>query len=183
MDQRDNSTPALESLRRRDRDAVAWLVNEHQRLVLALGQSMGLRVADLDDAAAEVFANVYRAIPRFRGQSLLRTWIYRIAVRTLAGFREKTRRSLPSLSEEPADAAQIGPDQSAATAERNRRIWAAVARLSPREAMAIEMYYRLGMPLEEIAEALDCPVGTVKTLLFRARQRLRDMLSGEENAL
>lgn len=179
--ERQDSIPGLESLRRRDDDAISWLVNEHQALVLGLAQSMGLRGADLEDAAAEVFAHVYRAVPGFRGDSQLRTWLYRIAVRTLSNWRQKARRNFTSLTEEPHDPVSCGPAQLVENAERNQHIWAAVARLAPREAAAIDLHYRQGWPLEDIAAALNCPVGTVKTLLFRSRQRLRDMLAGEED--
>jgi RNA polymerase sigma-70 factor (ECF subfamily) len=64
--------------------------------------------------------------------------------------------------------------------EESLRIWAAIARLEPREAAAIQLYYREDWPLDEIAEALGCPVNTVKTLLFRGRERLRQRLKEKE---
>jgi RNA polymerase sigma-70 factor (ECF subfamily) len=71
------------------------------------------------------------------------------------------------------------PAERAERSEMHRRLWDAVAELEPRSCMAIELYYRQGLPLEEIAAALECPVGTVKTLLFRAREELRKALRDE----
>lgn len=75
---------------------------------------------------------------------------------------------------------QPSPQERAQVAEESRRVWAAVARLDERQAAAVQLHYREGWPLEEIAEALDCPVGTVKTLLFRGRERLRQLLKEDE---
>ncbi|HEX2972534.1 MAG TPA: RNA polymerase sigma factor, partial [Tepidisphaeraceae bacterium] len=177
-------SPSLDRLLRRDPDAFAWLVDEHQALVLMLGQSMGLFGMDLEDAAAETFSNVYRALPKFEARSSLRSWIYRIALRTFAHFRRRRRRQATvALPEELHDRGQVSPDQHLAEVETNERIWALVARLDAREAAAVELHYRQGWSLDEIADTLECPVGTVKTLLFRGRQRLREAIGGKESEL
>jgi RNA polymerase sigma-70 factor (ECF subfamily) len=169
--------PSLDRLRGCDPAAFEWLVNQHQPLVLMLGQSMGLFGMDLEDAAAEVFCNVYRALPKFEARSSLRSWIYRIAMRTLAHFRRRRRRQvIAALPEDVHDPTQPPPDQRLADGEIHDRIWAIVASLGAKEAAAVELYYRQGLSLEEVAETLGCPSGTVKTLLFRARQRLRQSL-------
>lgn len=175
-----HSSPQLERLRRRDEEAFALLVREHQALVLALGQSLGLAGADLEEAVAEAFASVYLALPRFRGRSLLRTWVYRVALRTLARYRRRLRRR-PSaeLHEGLAAESDEAPGQRLELEDENRRLWDAVASLDPRQAAVIELHYRQGWPLEEIAQAVGSPVGTVKTHLFRGRQRLRELLEKE----
>jgi len=145
--------------------------------VLGLAQAQGLRGADLDDAAAEVFANVFRALPRFEGRSALTTWVYRIASRTIPKARARHRHAVGvQMPDGLADTRELTPSVALETADRNRRVWDAVARLEPREALAIEMCYRRGWPVAQIAEILECPEGTVKTLLFRARQKLRRSL-------
>lgn len=181
MDGSELESPNLDRLRQRDPDAFARLVDQHQPLVLALAQSMGLHGADLDDAAAEVFDHVYRALPTFQARAQLRTWLYRIALRTLARFRHRLhRRSTNPLPPDLRDPAQPPPAQRLENAELHQRIWAAVASLDPRQAAAVELHYRQNWPLEQIADALECPVGTVKTLLFRARQSLRQTLNDQE---
>lgn len=148
---------------------------------MALGQSMGLSGADLDDAAAEVFAAVYRALPKFQGKSQAGTWVYRIAVRTIGKSKRRSeRRETHALPEERVDERAPRPDAQSEEQETNGRIWEAVAELEPRSAAAVELYYRQGWGLERIAEVLERPVGTVKTLLFRARQQLRERLTDEE---
>jgi RNA polymerase sigma-70 factor (ECF subfamily) len=173
----------IEPLRRREPAAFAMLVERHQPLVLGLCQSMGLRGADLDDAAAEVFANVFRAIPGFEARSTVGTWVYRIACRTIGRMRARNRRAVGSeLPSEHPDAGQPSPLRQSEDAETYQRLWDAVAELDEREAMAIEMHYRRDWPVEQIADVLECPQGTVKTLLFRARDKLRRKLARQEIA-
>jgi RNA polymerase sigma-70 factor (ECF subfamily) len=171
----------LDLLQQRDSGAFRQLVERHQATVLGLCQAMGLRGADCDDAAAEVFANVFRALPRFEGRSALGTWVYRIACRTIPKVRGRSRKhKSASLPEEQIDRAQASPLEHSQATEANEKIWAAVAQLPEREAMAVEMFYRHQWPIEQIASALECPQGTVKTLLFRARQKLKESLARQE---
>ena len=181
IDRDDEIELPIEPLRRREPAAFAMLVERHQPLVLGLCQSMGLRGADLDDAAAEVFANVFRALPGFEARSALGTWVYRIACRTVAKVRTRNRRGAGSeLATEPPDVSQPSPLEQSETAETYQRLWDAVAQLDEREAMAVEMDYRRDWPVEQIADVLECPQGTVKTLLFRARDKLRRKLAERE---
>ncbi len=172
-----NEIDELALLRRQDADAFARLVALHQRVVLGLAQSRGLRGPDIDDAAAETFAVVWRALPRFEGRSAIGTWVYRIACRTIG--RRRDRSSGPGdgagQPREAVDPAAEPPLQLV-NAERDRLIWDAVAALEPRQAMAVELYYRRGASVDEVAAALECPPATAKTLLHRARQSLREAL-------
>jgi len=176
----DEST--LAALRRQDAEAFSQLVESHQRIVLGLAQSMGLRGADLDDAAAEAFAAVYRALPKFEARSSISTWVYQIACRTFWRLRQK-RDTNPTaaLDQDFADARHVSPLDQAAASEQEQMIWSAVADLEPRQAMAVELHYRRGFALEEIAVVMECPEGTIKTLLFRARERLRQRLARKFN--
>jgi RNA polymerase sigma-70 factor (ECF subfamily) len=83
-------------------------------------------------------------------------------------------------AEEIADQSATSPAAAMEEAERNQQLWAAVEKLDPKQAMAVELYYRRDWPLEKVAEALGCPVGTVKTMLFRAREQLRQTLLRQE---
>jgi RNA polymerase sigma-70 factor (ECF subfamily) len=159
----------------------AALVAEHQRAVMGLGQSLGLSGADLDDAAAEAFAAVYSALPSFKGEAALSTWIYRIAYRVIVKARARRRRH--RTAELVIDPPLTGgnPADLAADADAAAAVWAAVAALpDPRQAAAVELHYRRGWPIERVADVMACPVGTVKTLLFRARQRLKVVLVERE---
>jgi len=172
----------LDRLRQQDARDFADLVSEHQATVLGLGQSLGLRGADLDDAAAEAFAAVYRALPRFEARSELGTWVYRIAYRVIVKARAKRRRHATAVlnEEQPPTSSDAGPVERAERAESAAAVWAAVESLDDRSATVMELYYRRELPLEKIAEVIECPVGTIKTLLHRARQRLREILSERE---
>jgi RNA polymerase sigma-70 factor (ECF subfamily) len=173
----------LDALRRGNPREFARLVTLHQPIVLGLCQSMGLRGPDRDDAAAEVFAAVFRSIARFEGRSALGTWIYRIACRVIPKVR---RRYLDASNQQPdetqADLNQETPLEQSSRNEINARVWSAVESLDDRSAIVVEMYYRRGMSVEQIGQVIDCPSGTVKTLLFRARLRLKEVLSRQEIA-
>jgi RNA polymerase sigma-70 factor, ECF subfamily len=168
----------LAALKRQDPNAFSQLVATHQRIVVGLGQSMGLRGADLEDATAEAFAAIYRALPKFEARSALSTWVYQISCRTFWRVRQR-RDANPtkSLEDDHVDARHDSPMDRAAASEEEQLIWTAVAALEPRQATAVELHYRRGFPLEEIALIMECPEGTIKTLLFRARDRLRQRLS------
>ena len=86
------------------------------------------------------------------------------------------------LPPEHPDAGQPSPLRQSEDAETYQRLWDAVAELDEREAMVIEMHYRRDWPVEQIADVLECPQGTVKTLLFRARDKLRRKLARQEIA-
>jgi RNA polymerase sigma-70 factor (ECF subfamily) len=172
------TTRDLSALIRQDATAFTALVAEFEPIVAGLAQSLGLAGADIDEAVADVFVNIYRALPGFDGRSQLRTWIYRIACRRIIKARTQLRRhTAVPLDPAVCDANQSGPGARLEEQETNRQVWQAVAQLEPRQALAVELYYRRQMPLEEVAEAIECRVGTVKTLLFRARNRLRHLLT------
>ncbi len=174
----------IAALRRGDPKAFAGLVERHGPVVLGLCQSMGLRGADCDDAAAEVFAAVFRSIPRFEGRSALGTWVYRIASRVIPKVRQRYRRATeqsPDVGR--ADPNQPTPLEQSSQKEVNERVWLAVAQLEDRSAMIVELHYRRGKSVEEIANVMACPPGTVKTLLYRARQRLKEILARQEITL
>ncbi|HWE02419.1 MAG TPA: sigma-70 family RNA polymerase sigma factor [Tepidisphaeraceae bacterium] len=171
----------LDALRRGNPRAFARLVELHQPVVLGLCQSMGLRGADSDDAAAEVFAAVFRSIARFEGRSALATWIYRIACRVIPKVRRRYRAASSQQPDETqADENQETPLERTSRNEINARVWTAVESLDDRSAIVVEMFYRRGLSVEQIGQVIDCPSGTVKTLLFRARVRLKEVLSRQE---
>lgn len=168
-------------LRQRDPAAFTRLVKTHEAAIVRLCQGLGLRGADIDDAAADVFAEVYRSLGNFEARSSIKTWVYRIAYRTIPKVRAKLRgRAREALPEQLPSSSEQSPADQSETAELYQRLWEAVARLDEREASAIQMHYREQLPIEQIADVLRCPVGTVKTLLFRGRMRLRGMLPAQD---
>jgi RNA polymerase sigma-70 factor, ECF subfamily len=177
----DNPTPQeclLKRLRAQDAEAFAALVDEHETTVLGLCHSLGLRGADIEQAATDVFANVFRGLPGFDGRSKLSTWIYRIACRTILKTRSSNRKyQSTAFIHDKLESLQPSPDMIFEEEELKEQVWEAVASLPEREALTIEMYYRREWSVQEIASVLDCPSGTVKTLLYRARERLRKVFT------
>lgn len=167
-----------------DEDASAELVAEHHRMVLSVATNL---LADRDEAldlTQEVFLRVFRTIHRFRGQSALRTWIYRIAVNQARNrqrwWRRRHRGDQVSLDEHlqrhgdvPLGSNLTAPDRMFANHELAGRLQAALERLPFEQRTAIVLREIEGLSYDEIAFSLQLAVGTVKSRLTRARQTLR----------
>ncbi len=170
--------PDIALLLKQDAAAFARLVERHQGIVLGLAQAAGLKGADLDDAAAEAFAEVYRSLPRFEARSALSTWVHRIACRSIWRLATELKRERPRpLVGDRADPTARTPDLVITETRENELVWESVAELEPRQASAIELHYRRELSVEEVAAILECPVGTVKTLLYRGREELKRRLA------
>jgi RNA polymerase sigma-70 factor (ECF subfamily) len=135
-----------------------------------------------DDLAQEVFLKIHRGLPYFRGQARLSTWIYRIVLNVCSDARG------PSGRERSLDDITPGTELAAGAASRDRafgdvelrdRMEKALARLPPDVRFLVSAHYLGGRKYEELAAALDMPVGTVKSHLFRAKRRLRELLEKE----
>ena len=166
-----------------DERASAELVAEHQRTVVQLASNLLGDREEALDLAQEVFLRVFRTIHRFRGQSSLRTWIYRIAI------NQARNRHRFWLRRHRADHISLDlhvglhgdvlcgrgptPDRVLAQKELAERLRGALERLPFEQRTAIVLREVDGMSYEEIAYSLELPVGTVKSRLTRARQALR----------
>ena len=170
-------------------DACTRLVTDHQRMVYQLGlHLLGDRQEALD-LSQEVFLKVFRTLRQFRGQSTLRTWIYRIVVNQ-ASNRQRTWRRRKRAQQVPLDELAAGysvpeglapsrPDQTLQQTEIRNRVWDALDRL-PFEQRAVVVLREIdGLSYEEIATSLDVAVGTVKSRLARAREGLRLALGAQ----
>ena len=167
-----------------DEDASAELVAEHHRMVLSLATHL---LGDRDEAldlTQEVFLRVFGTIHRFRGQSALRTWIYRITVNQVHNrqrwWRRRHRSDQVSLEEHlqrhgdlPLRSNLTAPDRMFANRELAGRLQAALERLPFEQRTAIVLREIEGLSYDEIAFSLQLAVGTVKSRLTRARQTLR----------
>ena len=166
----------VERCRRGDGGAFQELVDEHTRLVFALIARVIPDRSRTEDAAQDVFLRIYRGLPYFRGESRLSTWIYRIVANVCA--QEQTRRpaadSLDDDRRRPATPAVL--DRQFSDLELRERLEKAIARLPPNQRLLVAAHYLEGVQYEDLAEALNLPMGTVKTHLYRAKQQLRRML-------
>ena len=166
-----------------DDDACGELVAEHQQMVLHLAENL---LGDRDEArdlAQEVFLRVFRTIRQFRGQSALRTWIYRIAVNQARNRHRSWRRrrradqvSLDAMLDAHVDLppdVDAGPDRVLAQKELATRLREALDRLPFEQRTAVVLREVDGLSYEEIAFSVGVAVGTVKSRLLRARRLLR----------
>jgi RNA polymerase sigma-70 factor (ECF subfamily) len=171
-----------------DQAGCAELVATHQRMVYALAfQLLGDR-DDALDVSQEVFLRVFRTLPSFRGQSALRTWIFRIVVNQARNrqrwWNRRRRGSQVSLDEhislcgDVTSPGEVLPDRQLASKETAAAIWQALERLPFDQKTAIVLREVDGLRYDEIAYSLGIAVGTVKSRLTRARQALRAELLG-----
>ncbi len=171
-----------------DESACAELVASHERMVYSLAVNL---LSDRDEAldlSQEVFLRVFRTLSRFRGQSSLRTWIYRIAINQARNrqrwWRRRRRGDQVSLDDhlrtfgEMESRHEVLPDRLLASKETAARIRRALDTLPFDQRTALILREVDGLRYEEIAFSLDVAVGTVKSRLTRARQALRAELLG-----
>jgi RNA polymerase sigma-70 factor (ECF subfamily) len=167
-----------------EEEACTRLVTDHQRMVYHLALHLLGDSQEALDLSQEVFLKVFRTLPQFRGQSTLKTWIYRIVVNQASNrqrwWRRRRRdRHVPlethaSTHGEPAEARNFAqPDRVLQQRETSARVWHALKALPFDQRTVMVLREIDGMSYEEIATALDVAVGTVKSRLARARESLR----------
>lgn len=170
--------------KRGNADAFSELVRRHQHTVYSLALRYMRDPALAEDMAQEAFLKGFRLLRGFRGDCRFSTWMYRVTCSVcLTEIARRGRRGEVPL-EPNAPEEGITPDPAAKdSAEIVRRC---VTRLPERYATIITMYYLDQAPYEEIAAAMEIPVGTLKTWMFRARKELRTLIDqelGEDHAL
>ena len=175
-----------------DEAACTELVNEHQRMVIQLAMNLLGDREEAVDLSQEVFLRVFRTIHRFRGQSSLRTWIYRIAVNQARNrhrfWRRRHRADQVSLDDHLAKHGEFvsegdaTPERVLAQKELAARLQTALDRLPFDQRTAIVLREIDGLSYDEIAFSLGLAIGTVKSRLTRARQALRLELNEARSA-
>lgn len=172
-----------------DRSAFDSLVRKHERRAYQYAYRLTSNPEEAADVVADTFIRVFSALHNFKGTSAFSTWLYRILTNCFLDLRKKEKsRSAASLDTSSADEhfeRQVedegpGPSQIAERNERERIMNAAVQQLPEYQRAMIVMYHAENLSYEEIAEALDLPIGTVKSRLNRARISLRDLLAKDE---
>jgi RNA polymerase sigma-70 factor (ECF subfamily) len=164
-------------------DAAAWrrLYDEHFPLVFRLSIRMGANEREAADVAQEVFLRVWRGLSSFRGDSLFRTWLYRITLNEVSRVAREgaVRRAfgavLALVSREEAPPAR-SPDRLVEQAEAFAELEAILARMKPKQRTVFVLFEVEELSLEQIGEVLECPLETVRSRLRHARadfERLR----------
>lgn len=191
MSERDVDAELVARVQRGDKQAFDLLVLKYQRKIMRLLSRMIRDPSEIEDVAQESFIKAYRALPQFRGESAFYTWLYRIAINTARNWLAQNNRrpSTPSAQEnedgETFDATDNLTDSSNPESEMASRQIAdtvnkAINDLPEDLRNAIVMREIDGMSYEDIAESMSCPIGTVRSRIFRAREaiatRLRPLL-------
>ncbi len=170
-----------------DQRAFELLVVKYQRRIARLLSRMIRDQAEIEDVSQEAFIKAYRALPTFRGESAFYTWLYRIAINTAKNYLSTLGRR-PMLATEyededgdTVDASSLVPDfHTPETELSNKQIVStvneAVNALPEELREAITLREMDGMSYDEIAAAMDCPIGTVRSRIFRAREAIANRL-------
>lgn len=170
-----------------DKHAFDLLVIKYQRKLARLLSRFIRDSGELEDVAQEAFIKAYRALPTFRGDSAFYTWLYRIAINTAKNFLVSQGRRAPTVTKfdaeeaegfEDADALQDlnTPESAMLTKEIGQTVNAAVEALPEELRVALTLREIEGLSYEDIAQAMSCPIGTVRSRIFRAREAVAEKL-------
>ena len=169
-----------------DRSAFDLLVAKYQHKILNLVMRYVKDPSEALDVAQEAFLKAYRAAPSFRGESAFYTWLYRIAINTAKNYLVAARRRPMGVDVDFADSEQFEaltklsdvdtPERLALTEEIGSAVDAAIQELPEELRTAILLREIEGMSYEEIAATMECPVGTVRSRIFRARESIEKHL-------
>ncbi|MEQ5681069.1 MULTISPECIES: RNA polymerase sigma factor RpoE [Providencia] len=171
----------VEKVQKGDQQAFNLLVIKYQHKVASL-VSRYVPQADVPDVAQESFIKAYRAIGSFRGDSAFYTWLYRIAVNTAKNYLVAQDRRPPASDLEASDTENFetagalkeisNPENLMLSDELKKVVFRTIESLPEDLRMAITLRELDGLSYEEIAEIMDCPVGTVRSRIFRAREAI-----------
>jgi RNA polymerase sigma-70 factor (ECF subfamily) len=172
----------IERCRQGDETAFRELVDQYKNLVFALIARSVPNRGRAEELAQDVFLKVHKGLPYFRAESKLSTWIYRIVVNALS--QERPELATASLDEVPDGDDRphyqaVADDRAFGNLVLRDRLQKAIERLPVQYQVLINGHYMKGMQYDELAAALDLPMGTVKTHLHRAKRRLRRLLETE----
>jgi len=170
----------LQLLRSGDERAFAEFIDKYKQTVFLCCRSLGLRQDEAEDVASETFLAAYQGLRRYSGQAKLSTWLWSIAYRQAVNYLRKNRRRwqlLAEPNEQVAESEERGPMSAAQSSEEAEIVWAAVKRLPRLWAMAVILHYREQRSIADIAKIMRARKNTVKTYLFRGRERLKQLLA------
>jgi RNA polymerase sigma-70 factor (ECF subfamily) len=176
----------VERVQKGDKKAFDLLINKYQHRIISLVARYVSDQTEALDVAQEAFIKAYRAIPRFRGDSAFYTWLYRIAINTAKNWLVAKKRRPPTSDIDAADAEKYDmdsrlkeqgtPENELMREEIRRTVYDTIAELPDDLRTAIILREMDGMSYEEIAVTMDCPIGTVRSRIFRAREAIDEKL-------
>jgi len=194
MGESDLDQALVERVQNGDKHAFDLLVRKYQHKLISVISRYVNDWSECQDVAQEAFVRAYRAIGSFRGDAQFYTWIYRIAINTAKNWLVSQGRRPPTEDVAVEDAVQFDgatrlhesatPERELMREEIERTVFATVEALPEELKVAITLREVDGLSYEEIAEAMNCPIGTVRSRIFRAREaideQLRPLLSEED---
>ena len=169
-----------------DKNAFDVLIMKYQQRIINVITGFVHDPVEAQDVAQEAFVKAYRAIPNFRGDSAFYTWLYRIAINTSKNHLTARARRPPTSDVDAADATNVydapelkefeTPESNLVSDELEQAIHQAIDELQEDTATAIKLREFEGMSYEEISEAMECPIGTVRSRIFRARESIEQRI-------
>jgi len=187
VSERDVDAELVARVQRGDKRAYDLLVLKYQRKIMRLLSRMVRDPAEVEDVAQEAFIKAYRALPQFRGDSAFYTWLYRIAINTARNWQvaNSRRPSTPNVidTEDGETFSQIDtltdistPESLMASKQIVETVNSAIGELPDELRTAIVLREIEGMSYEDIAQTMNCPIGTVRSRIFRAREAIAEQL-------
>ena len=187
MTDRDIDRQLVARAQRGDKQAFELLVEKYQRKLARLLSRFIRDPAEVEDVTQEAFIKAYRALPAFRGDSAFYTWLYRIGINTAKNYLMAMGRRAPTSTEVEAEEAEgfeegeqlrdiNTPESVLLSNEIAQTVNATIESLPEELRRAIQMRELEGMSYEDIAQAMDCPIGTVRSRIFRAREAIAEQL-------
>jgi RNA polymerase sigma-70 factor (ECF subfamily) len=187
MSERDIDQEIVERVQRGDKRAFDLLVTKYQRKIFRLLSRLIRDPGEIEDVAQEAFIKAYRALPNFRGESAFYTWLYRIAINTAKNHLVAQGRRAPTSTETEVEDAETfdeadglrdvnTPDAMMMSKQVGEAVNRAIEKLPEDLRTAIVLRELEGLSYEEIAESMNCPIGTVRSRIFRAREAIANEL-------
>lgn len=181
--EKDIDQALVERVQNGDKAAFELLVAKYHRKILRLISRLVRDPVEVEDVAQEAFIKAYRALSLFRGESAFYTWLYRIAINTAKNHLASRARRAPTSTEADAEEAETfgdadnlrdinTPESVLMSKQIAETVNTAMAGLPEELRMAISLREIDGLSYEEIAAMMDCPIGTVRSRIFRAREAI-----------
>ena len=187
MSDREIDQLLVERVQRGDKQAFGLLVSKYQRKLGRLLSRLIRDPAEVEDVAQETFIKAYKALPAFRGDSAFYTWLYRIGINTAKNFLVSQGRRAPTTTDFDSEEAETfedadqlrdnnTPERLLMTKQIGDTVNVAMEALPEELRTAIVLREIEGLSYEEIATIMECPIGTVRSRIFRAREAISEKL-------